>query len=767
MMKEFEHLEIKLEEIISATDNFSDNRVIGKGGFGTVYVGELSRLSGKTKVAFKRLDSKFGQGGPEFSKEIRMLSRYTHENLISLLGICSQGDEMILVYEYASRGSLDRYLKDVTLTWTQRIKICLDAAKGLKYLHDPKETYQRVIHCDIKSANILLDDNFNAKVSDFGLSKISPANQQNSMLVTYALGTLGYCDPLFMETYCLTKESDVYSFGVVLFEVLCGRLCYEYGNLQYNILVPMWKNSYKEKKLDEIIFQDLKQQLDPSSLKIISEIAYECLQVSRLQRPTMSRIVDKLKSALELQKYHDMTLNLPKEYADIVRVAVDRPIYTSLEELKVFLSKGVLLNKGKTGEHCERIYIERCLSRDYIGYYSLRDPSPYLNSRFPEGRCYMYEFGFKALVRAQFLSPQITYTVNLVFRHNTEQNLPKFMIKYRIDGEKKVLKVHETNKIEDGWFMAELHRCTSEHGTFEIMFKGRQATLLVAGIEFQPLEERVEDDQVLEYQDIIEAASHPLVYRSIEELKVLLSKGIYLNGYKTWFSLSENGDQSEMISIADCLIPDDKYYYIRSHPHSRFPAGLYETRRKGFRVHVKTQFLSPLTTYTVNLVFNHPFSMDKLVYLGFQYKLEGETETSTVYFADLREDGLYWAELYQFTSVGRSVDLIIIFEEIEDRLEVEGIMFQPLEKIENQLLEDEEVCMQTVMDSEIMTVSKDSTEWTTKKDCYSILCQCFRIVNSKERFSVDKNGKKCLKLSARAACYAHRRRFTWESCPDS
>ncbi|GKB59055.1 kinase-like domain, phloem protein 2-like protein, partial [Tanacetum coccineum] len=348
MMKEFEHLEIKLEEIISATDNFSDNRVIGKGGFGTVYVGELSRLSGKTKVAFKRLDSKFGQGGPEFVKEIRILSRYTHENLISLLGICSQGGEMILVYEYAARGSLDRYLKDATLTWTQRIKICLDAAKGLNYLHDAKETYQRVIHCDIKSANILLDENFNAKVSDFGLSKISPANQQNTMLVTYALGTLGYCDPLFMETYCLTKESDVYSFGVVLYEVLCGRLCYESSNPECNFLVPIWKNSYKEKKLDKIIFQDLKQQLDPSSLEIISEIAYECLQIFNRQRPTMSRVVDKLKCALKLQEYHDMTENLPKEYADIVMAAVDRPIYTSLEELKVLLSKGVLLNKGKT-----------------------------------------------------------------------------------------------------------------------------------------------------------------------------------------------------------------------------------------------------------------------------------------------------------------------------------------------------------------------------------------------------------------------------------
>ncbi|GJZ89755.1 kinase-like domain, phloem protein 2-like protein, partial [Tanacetum coccineum] len=398
---------------------------------------------------------------------------------------------------------------------------------------------------------------------------------------------------------------------------------------------------------------------------------------------------------------------------------------------------------------------------------------------FPEGNCYMYEFGFKALVRAQFLSPQITYTVNLVFRHNTEQDLPKFMIKYRIDGEKKVLTVHETNKKEDGWFMAELHRCTSEHGTFEIMFECCWPTLLVAGIEFQPFEERVEDDQVLEYQDIIEAASHPFVYRSIEELKVLLSKGIYLNGYKTWFSLSENGYQCEMISIGDCLIRDDSnknnISHYESHPLSRFPVGLYKMMANRFKVHVKTQFLSPLTIYTVNLVFHYSCPLEKFVYLGLQYKLEGEIETSTVYFADLREDGMYWAELYQFTSDGRSVDLVIIFEEIKDYIEVEGIMFHPFEKdlggskrvhslllsekrgnklrlgqVENQVLEDEKVDMQTVTDLEIMKVSKDRREWTPKKDLYTIFSRCFN--NTREWFCVDKNGKKCLKLSARAAC---------------
>ncbi|PWA87803.1 protein kinase, ATP binding site, Serine/threonine-protein kinase Plk3 [Artemisia annua] len=152
------------------------------------------------------------------------------------------------------------------------------------------------------SANILLDKNMNAKVSDFGLSKMGPANQQYSTLITNAAGTPGYCDPLFMKTYCLTKESDVYSFGVVLFEVLCGRLCAEISNGQLNIFVPMWKKSYKEKKLDDIIFKDLKQQMDQKSLETFADIAFQCLQKNREQRPPMSLVVQKLKIALH---FHD------------------------------------------------------------------------------------------------------------------------------------------------------------------------------------------------------------------------------------------------------------------------------------------------------------------------------------------------------------------------------------------------------------------------------------------------------------------------------
>ncbi|KAK1417739.1 hypothetical protein QVD17_26873 [Tagetes erecta] len=309
-MKEFDYLKIQMEDIVSATNNFDPTGVIGGGGFGKVYKGELSSPEGQITVAFKKLDRRHGQGNIEFWKEVIMLSRYKHENLISLMHFCIEGDEMILVYEYASRGSLDHYLSDAsTLTWIQRLRICVGAARGLHFLHDPKETQQRVLHRDVKSSNILLDENWTAKLSDFGLSKVGPANQAHTYLVSHGVGTFGYCDPLYMELGFLTKESDVYSFGVVLFEVLCGRLCYEYNNYELTkILVPQWRRCYDKKTLDDIILPGLKEQMDPDSLKSFSAIAYRCVKKAREDRPTMADVLKELEFSLQQQEIFENTL---------------------------------------------------------------------------------------------------------------------------------------------------------------------------------------------------------------------------------------------------------------------------------------------------------------------------------------------------------------------------------------------------------------------------------------------------------------------------
>ncbi|PWA39881.1 protein kinase-like domain, Phloem protein 2-like protein [Artemisia annua] len=737
-MKEFEHLVVKLEEVKSATDNFNDTKIIGKGGFGYVYEGEVSQPRGKTKAAFKRLDRKHGQGDPHFWKEVMMLSRYTHENLISLLGYCNEGGEMILVYEHASNGSLDRHLCSTTLSWTQRIRICHDAAKGLCYLHEDKgdphfwkevmmlsrythenlisllgycneggemilvyehasngsldrhlcsttlswtqririchdaakglcylhedKGNHRVLHRDIKSSNILLDENWKAKVSDMGLAKVGPANQFTFLITDNVVGTFGYVDPMYLRTGFLTKESDVYSFGVVLFEVLCGRLCFDYsGNI-----VHIWKQRYEENKLDEIVFKDdLVQALDQSSLEVFSEIAFQCLQESREKRPKMSHVVEKLEIAL-----------ISQEYQEIVKAVVPPLIYKSIEELKVLLSNGVLLNGGKTwlsvnekGEHIERIYMEAC------------NPQ----TLFPGGLCYFYHDRFKASVRGEYLTPHISYTANLVFRYRWQSDVNYHNpLRYKIDGEDetKVFIIYPTiHEREDGWFVVPLYHFTSQHTTADLQFEFeyRWVDLLVAGIEFQPSEEKVELPVFEEYQHIVEAASQSLFYTSLDQLKQILSKGIYLKDYKTWFSLNEKGEHCHLISMEDCLIPnEDSTPRYESHGWSRFPAGLYQTNKKGFKTHVKTQFLSPSITYTVNLIYYSSFD-EKLKYI-----LRGETTTSTVNLANQREvDDLLWmVELFQFsTSDGSIVDLEITFGNHGSNLQLEGILFQPLEKM--------------------------------------------------------------------------------------
>ncbi|MFS7981803.1 putative protein kinase RLK-Pelle-CrRLK1L-1 family [Helianthus anomalus] len=307
--KEFEHLKIPLEELKRATDNFG-SKVIGAGGFGKVYEAEIS-LKGAKHGCYQAFESWI------WARRCRVLERDYD------------------AFPHASDGSLDRHLSSNALTWAQRFKICVDVAKGLAYLHDHKDTQQRVLHRDIKSSNILLDNNWNAKLSDMGLSKLAPANQLHTVLFTNVVGTFGYMDPQYMETYALTKESDIYSFGVVLFEVLCGRLCFKYtNNRPLEFLVPMWKQSYRDKNLDHIIFKDVTPPLDPASLETFSDIAFQCLQYSREQRPTSSHLVKRLVFACKSQMIHETRHKL--KHSDVVGTSWE---CNYVDELSV-LSKG-------------------------------------------------------------------------------------------------------------------------------------------------------------------------------------------------------------------------------------------------------------------------------------------------------------------------------------------------------------------------------------------------------------------------------------------
>ncbi|GJX69646.1 protein kinase-like domain, concanavalin A-like lectin/glucanase domain protein [Tanacetum coccineum] len=288
-------------DIELATENFSRHNYVGGGGFGGVYKGEIARGKGHQAIVAKRLDTRYGQGEEQYYNELQILCRYKHDNVIGLVGYSNETRERVIVYEHASRGSLDSYLNDARLTWKKRLNICIDVASGLAFLHGDAETGQEVvIHRDIKTPNILLFDDWKAKVGDFGLSLITTVYEDKNYIIDHASGTRGYVDPVYEKTRFLTIESDIYSFGVVLFEILCGRSTYPI-NKHEGLFLDSVKHGVEEGKHDEMVFEAIKKEIVPKSLTTFQMIAYRCLHDDRAKRPKAKEVLAQLKMALEYQ----------------------------------------------------------------------------------------------------------------------------------------------------------------------------------------------------------------------------------------------------------------------------------------------------------------------------------------------------------------------------------------------------------------------------------------------------------------------------------
>ncbi|XP_015894187.2 serine/threonine-protein kinase PBL35 [Ziziphus jujuba] len=305
-------LQFAFQELKAATGNFRPDSILGEGGFGYVFKGWIEENgtapakpgSGIT-VAVKSLKPDGLQGHREWVAEVDFLGQLHHPNLVKLIGYCIEDDQRLLVYEFMTRGSLENHLfrRTIPLPWSNRIKIALGAAKGLAFLHNGPEP---VIYRDFKTSNILLDSEYNAKLSDFGLAKAGPQGDKTHVS-TRVVGTYGYAAPEYVMTGHLTSKSDVYSFGVVLLEILTGRRSMDKKRPSGEQNLVAWARPYlaDKRKLYQLVDPRLELNYSLKGVQKVSQLAYSCLSRDPKSRPTMDEVV---KVLTPLQDLNDLAI---------------------------------------------------------------------------------------------------------------------------------------------------------------------------------------------------------------------------------------------------------------------------------------------------------------------------------------------------------------------------------------------------------------------------------------------------------------------------
>lgn len=294
------------EELAMATDGFSDANLLGQGGFGYVHKGVLP--NGK-EVAVKSLKAGSGQGEREFQAEVEIISRVHHKHLVSLVGYCITGSHRLLVYEFVPNRTLEYHLhvrREPPMDWPTRLRIALGAAKGLAYLHE--DCHPKIIHRDIKAANILLDYKFEAKVADFGLAKFS--SDANTHVSTRVMGTFGYMAPEYAASGKLTDKSDVFSFGVMLLELITGRRPVDttYSYMDDSLVDwarPLLTRALEENNFISLVDPRLQNSFNPNEVARMVACAAACVRHSARRRPRMSQVVRALEGEVSLSDLNE------------------------------------------------------------------------------------------------------------------------------------------------------------------------------------------------------------------------------------------------------------------------------------------------------------------------------------------------------------------------------------------------------------------------------------------------------------------------------
>ncbi|KAG9451497.1 hypothetical protein H6P81_011462 [Aristolochia fimbriata] len=318
-LKRFSWRELQL-----ATDNFSEKNVLGQGGFGKVYKGVLAD---NTKIAVKRLTDYESPGGEAaFLREVEMISVAVHRNLLRLIGFCTTPSERLLVYPFMQNLSVAYRLREIkpgdpVLDWPTRERVALGTARGLEYLHE--HCNPKIIHRDVKAANVLLDEDFEAVVGDFGLAKLVDVRKTN--VTTQVRGTMGHIAPEYLSTGKSSERTDVFGYGIMLLELVTGQRAIDFSRLEEEddvLLLDHVKKLEREKRLDAIVDRNLDRNYDGVEVEMMIQVALLCTQPSPEDRPTMSEVVRMLEGeglAERWEEWQQVEVTRRQEYERLQR----------------------------------------------------------------------------------------------------------------------------------------------------------------------------------------------------------------------------------------------------------------------------------------------------------------------------------------------------------------------------------------------------------------------------------------------------------------